>query len=365
MIKCSQLLSPLCWKPFKCFPCSSKKKLKFFYGFWNSTRSVSSYYDLLILSPTTLPPSLTLLQPYLSMSQIFQAHSFLRGLCSFFPPAWNVILPYSSSTKPWLLAVYLTIILTLKFPLTTLPITDTLFLPSIYPYLTHHISVFYSFTSFSTLSKTHTAIFIKIQNKDCYFTLCQTLQWGPCVYYLIGFPHSPCKIIPFAFFKLGERLRSVAFLVYLKSAVSPFFLSSPPYDTIIFSKSHIIVNNYYFLNSSFRFKTETSENKEMSILKTKWSSSSSLVFAFMITLLSLFISNLLFKYRNMEYVVPQGMEIGMTQKVNSNDSEPLLTLSKVCTNTCSWVCVCWNNRGFSNVTSMLTWKLESNFHVTF
>lgn len=215
--------------------------------------NLNTYY-----SPS-LPHSATVILIYVSnipSTFLSQGPLFFLSPCLEYSSSTK---PYSSSTKPWLPAVYLAIILTPKIPLTTLPITDTLFLPSIYPYLTHHISVFYSFTLFSTLSKTHTAIFIKIQNKDCYFTLCQALQWGPCVYYLIGFPHSPCKIILFAFFKLGERLRSVAFLVYLKSAVSPFFLSSPPYDTIIFSKSHIIVNNdYYFLNSSFRFKTETS-----------------------------------------------------------------------------------------------------------
>ena len=41
------------------------------------------------------------------------------------------------------------------------------------------------------------------------------------------------------------------------SALTTLFLFSPPYDTINFSKSHVIVNNnYHFLNSSFRFKAE-------------------------------------------------------------------------------------------------------------
>ena len=67
----------------------------------------------------------------------------------------------------------------------------------------------------------------------------------------------------------------------------------------------------------------------------------------------------------MKHAIPQGLEMWLTQKVNSNDSETLLTLSKVHANAYSPVCVCLNNWGFSNVTPMLTWKLESNFHVTF
>ena len=67
----------------------------------------------------------------------------------------------------------------------------------------------------------------------------------------------------------------------------------------------------------------------------------------------------------MKHAIPQGLEMWLTQKVNSNDSETLLTLSKVHANAYSPVCVCLNNWGFSNITPMLTWKLESNFHVTF
>ena len=67
----------------------------------------------------------------------------------------------------------------------------------------------------------------------------------------------------------------------------------------------------------------------------------------------------------MKHAIPQGLEMWLTQKVNSNDSGTLLTPSKVHVNACSPVCVYLNNWWFSNITSMLTWKLETNFHVTF
>lgn len=71
--------------------------------------------------------------------------------------------------------------------------------------------------------------------------------------------HPGNRVTLFPCFKLGRKLRWVAFLEFLKPAVDPSVLySSLPYDKITSSKSHIIINNnHYFLDSIFSLKQKT------------------------------------------------------------------------------------------------------------
>ena len=87
MIKCSPFLSLPCWKPFKSFPCSAEKKLKLFYGLWNSTRSVSFYYLLPanLISYCSRPHSLCSSHTSPLLCLKYSKHSSFSGPLSLTP----------------------------------------------------------------------------------------------------------------------------------------------------------------------------------------------------------------------------------------------------------------------------------------
>ena len=118
-----------------------------------------------------------------------------------------------------------------------------------------HIIYFIHLPCFLLSVRYHTIIFINIRTA----TSLGARHWDEafvCITSLDFHTHLVNKVILSPFFKLGRRFISVAFLMYLRSAVSLFF-STPLLHMTHFSVSHLIINNtHYFLDSFFSLKTE-------------------------------------------------------------------------------------------------------------